>query len=121
MERKSIGIGLMGLGIIGGQVARLLTDRAEKLGETVGYPLVLRKIKVLPQDLSQPLAHELPASLFTTNDEEFFNEPDIDIVVELIGGEIPARDYVKCALSSKKHVVTANKELIAKHGAELLS
>jgi len=121
MERKSIGIGLVGLGIIGGQVARLLTDRAEKLEEMVGCPLVLRKIKVLPPDLSRPLAHELPASLFTTDDEEFFNNSDIDIVVELIGGESPAQDYVKRALSSKKHVVTANKELIAKHGAELLS
>jgi len=121
MERKSIGIGLMGLGIIGGQVARLLTDRTEKLGEMVGCPVILRKIRVLPQDLSRPLAHELPASLFTTNDEEFFNEPGVDIVVELIGGESPARDYVKHALSSGKHVVTANKELIAKHGAELRS
>jgi homoserine dehydrogenase len=120
MKKKSIGIGLLGLGVVSGQVARVLTEKKAELAEKAGCPLELKKIKVLPQDLARPLAKKIPAKLFTTKDEEFFNEPGIDIVIEAIGGEHPAYEYVKRALSSGKHVVTSNKELIAKHGIELL-
>lgn len=121
MKKKSIGIGILGLGIIAGQVARVLTEKADELAEKVGCPLVLRKIKVLPQDLSRPQAKKMPAKLFTTDDNEFFNEPGIDIVIEAIGGERPAFDYLKRAITGGKHVVTSNKEVIAKHGIELLA
>ena len=86
MKKQSIGIGLMGLGVIGGQVARILMDKAEILAEQVGCPLVLRKVKVLASDLTRPLAKEMNPQLFTTEDDEFFAEPKIDIVIELIGG-----------------------------------
>jgi homoserine dehydrogenase len=119
--KKSIGIGLLGLGVVAGQVARVLTDKADELAEMVGCPLVLRKIKVLPQDLARPQAKKMSAQLFTTDDDKFFNTPDIDILIEAIGGEKPALDYLKKALSSGKHVVTSNKEVIAKHGIELLT
>jgi homoserine dehydrogenase len=119
--KKSIGIGLLGLGVVSGQVARVLTDKADELADKVGCPLVLRKIKVLPQDLARPQAKKMSAKLFTTDDDEFFSTPDIDIVVEAIGGERPALDYHKRALTAGKHVVTSNKELIAKHGFELLT
>ncbi len=121
MKKQSIGIGLMGLGVVGGQVARVLVDKAEVLAEQVGCPLLLRKVKVLPQDLTRPQAREMDSQLFTTDADEFFAEPDIDIVVEAIGGESPALEYLKRALSGGKHVVTSNKEVIAKHGAELLA
>jgi homoserine dehydrogenase len=121
MNKKSIGIGLLGLGVVAGQVARVLTDKADELAEKVGCPLVLRKVKVLPQDLSRPQAKKMPARLFTTDDDEFFREPGIDIVVEAIGGERPAFDYLKRALAGGKHAVTSNKEVIAKHGMELLA
>ncbi len=121
MNKKDIGIGLMGLGVIAGQVARVLTDRTEELAKKVGSPLILRKIKVLPQDLSRSQAKKMPARLFTTDEDEFFREPGIDIVVEAIGGEYPAFDYIKRALEGGKHVVTSNKEVIAKHGVELLA
>jgi homoserine dehydrogenase len=121
IESRAIGVGLMGLGVVAGQVARVLVDRADELAAKVGRPLELRKIKVLPQDLSRPLAGQLPAGLFTTDDNEFFDEPGIDIVVEAIGGEMPALEYHKRALASGRHVVTSNKELIAKHGPELLA
>jgi len=121
MRKQSIGIGLMGLGVIGGQVARVLTDRAEVLAEQVGCPLVLKKVKVLSRGLTRPQAVEMGLQLFTTDADEFFAEPGIDIVVEVIGGENPALQYLKRALSGGKHVVTANKEVIAKHGAELLA
>jgi len=119
MKKQSIGIGLMGFGIVAGQVAKVLTEKADVLAEQAGCPLVLRKIKVLPVDLDREQAHQMPAELFTTDDDEFFTESEIDIVVEAIGGENPAREYLKRAISSGKHVVTSNKEVIAKHGAEL--
>ncbi|MDP2917446.1 MAG: homoserine dehydrogenase [Dehalococcoidia bacterium] len=119
MAKRIIGIGLMGLGVIAGQVARVVRDRAEALEQQVGCPLVLKKIKVLPQDLGRPLAKELDSKLLTTDAEEFFAEPGIDIVVEAIGGEKPAYEYLRRALSAGKYVVTSNKEVIAKHGAEL--
>jgi len=121
MKKKSIGIGLLGIGVVAGQVARVLTDKADELAEKVGCPLVLRKIKVLPQDLSRPQVKKMPASLFTVDDDEFFGEPGIDIVIEAIGGERPALDYLQRAISGGKHVVTSNKEVIAKHGMELLA
>ncbi len=121
MKKRSIGIGLMGLGVVGGQVAEVLTDKAGDLEGKIGCPLVLRKVKVLPQDLSRPQVQQMPSQLFTIDEEEFFREPGIDIVVEAIGGESPALDYLQRALSGGKHVVTSNKEVIAKHGKELLA
>ncbi len=121
MKKQSIGIGLMGLGVVGGGVAGVLIDKAEVLAEQVGCPLLLRKVKVLPQDLARPQAQEMGTQLFTTEADEFFATPDIDIVVEAIGGESPALEYLQTALSGGKHVVTSNKEVIAKHGVELLA
>ena len=121
MKKQSIGIGLMGLGVVGGGVARVLIDKAEILAEQVGCPLVLRKVKVLAEDLTRPQALEMDSQLFTTDADEFFAEPGIDIVVEAIGGESPALEYLERAISGGKYVVTSNKEVIAKHGAELLA
>ena len=119
MKKQSIGVGLMGLGVVGGQVARVLVNKAEVLAKQVGCPLVLRKVKVLAQDLARPQALEMGSQLFTTDADEFFADPEIDIVVEAIGGDSPALEYLKRAMSGGKHVVTSNKEVIAKYGAEL--
>ena len=120
MKKQSIGVGLIGLGVVAGGVARVLTEKAEVLSRQVGCPLVLKRIKVLEADLSRPQAKELGLKLFTTDDDEFFAQ-DIDIVVEAIGGEKPALDYLKRALKAGKHVVSSNKEVIAKHGVELFA
>jgi len=119
MDKDSIGIGLMGLGVVAGQVARVLLDKSDLLAEKVGCPLVLKKVKVLPQDMDRPLAKELDSGILTTDVDEFFNQPGIDIVVEAIGGENPALEYLQRALSDGKSIVTSNKEVIAKHGMEL--
>ena len=119
MNKKSVGVGLIGLGAVGGEVARGLVSKADVLTEQVGCPLILKRIKVLPADLERPQARDMEARLFTTDTDGFFADPEIDIVIELIGGENPAVEYIRRALSSGKHVVTANKEVIAKYGAEL--
>ena len=121
MKKQSVGVGLVGLGVVAGGVARVLIDKAPLLTEQIGCPLVLRKIKVLAQDLARPQAQEMDSQLFITDTDEFFADPEIDIVVEAIGGERPALEYLKRALSDGKYVVTSNKEVIAKHGAELLA
>lgn len=77
--------------------------------------------KAAVRDLAKPRAVELPPGVLTDRVEEVVNAPDIDIVVEVIGGEEPAGSFIRAALASGKHVVTANKELIAKAGPELLA
>jgi homoserine dehydrogenase len=119
MENRKIGLGLLGLGTIAGKVAEVIGERGAALAEQTGISLELRKVKVLPVDLTRPLAQAL-ASIVTTDEDEFWATPDLDIIIELIGGEHPALEYQEKALQSGKHVVTANKEVIAKHGAALL-
>jgi homoserine dehydrogenase len=110
--KKSIGVGLMGLGTVGGGVFKALSEKDRVVAEAVGCPVVLRKI--LEQ---RPVAVE--PRLLTTDVRDILTDPEIDIVIEVLGGEHPAVDYIKESLLSGKHVVTANKEVIAKHGAEL--
>jgi len=121
MDKKGIGIGLMGLGVIGSGVTRALISKANVLAEQVGCPLVLRKIKVIASDLHKARELGIPPDLLTTDEDEFFTQPDIDIIVEAIGGESPAFEYLQRAIASGRHVITSNKEVIAKRGAELLA
>ncbi|MCL2150214.1 MAG: homoserine dehydrogenase [Dehalococcoidia bacterium] len=120
MPRRELGLGLIGLGTIAGGVAKVIQERGQTLAEQAGIMPVLRKVKVLPADLERPQARALGRSLLTTEDDEFWATPEIDVVVELIGGEHPALEYQEQALRAGKHVVTANKEVIAKHGVALL-
>ncbi|MFO7996112.1 MAG: homoserine dehydrogenase [Dehalococcoidia bacterium] len=117
--RMDIGIGLLGLGIVGSSVAEVLVTRADNLTEQVGLPLVLRK--VLVRDINKRRPVELSPNLLTNRPQEVLSHPEVDIVVELIGNEHPGKEYIEQALTSGKHVVTANKEILAKHGYELLS
>lgn len=117
-NRKSIGIGLMGLGVVGGGVAKTLLEKNRAIAEEIGCPLTLRK--VLVRDLSKPRSVSLDSQLFTLDPQQILADPEIDTVIEVMGGEHPAWEYVRQALLSGKHVVTANKEVMAKHGSELL-
>jgi len=117
--KKGIGIGLLGLGVVGCGVAEVLATKADSLTELAGLPLVLKKVLVC--DVNKRRQIKLSADLLTGYPEEVIANPEVDIVVELIGGEHPAREYIERAIANGKHVVTANKEVIAKHGYELLS
>ncbi len=115
--KDRINIGLIGLGTIGSGVARILSQKASLITQHTGIPLVLKSAA----DLDKTRKEELPdPGIFITDAGEIINDPAIDIVIELIGGENPARDFIEQSLRNKKHVVTANKEVLAKHGPELL-
>ncbi len=114
----SVGIGLMGLGVIGSGVAKVLTGKPSILTREAGNPLVLKK--VLEIDLAKHGTLGLKPDIFTTQFADLLNDPEIKIVVELIGGEHPAFEYIREALANGKHVVTANKEVMAKHWSKLL-
>jgi len=116
---KAIKVGLIGFGTVGTGVVRLLTEQRELLARRLGFPLILKKVADLDLDRPRPVA--LPASLLTTRAEDILDDPEIDIVVELIGGTIAARNYVMRAIARGKHVVTANKALLAHHGNDLLA
>jgi homoserine dehydrogenase len=117
--KKSIGIGLMGFGVIGGSTALVIQNKKDALTKQAYSPLVLKRI--LESDNSKYGTRNIDLALFTDKLDEIINNPDIDIVIELIGGEHPAFEYISQSLQHGKHVVTANKEVMAKHGFELLN
>ena len=118
-RQVNVGIGLMGLGVIGNGVAKVLMEKPDVLAREAGGRLVLKKI--LEQDLTKHGSMGFGRDVFTTQSAELFNHPEVDIVVELIGGEHPALEYIREALTRGKHVVTANKEVMAKHWSDLLA
>jgi homoserine dehydrogenase len=117
--KKAIGIGLLGLGTVGSGVVEVLATKADSLAEQAGLPLLLRK--VLVRDVKKRRPAKVSPTLLTSRPEEVLSHPEVDVVIELIGGEEPSTKYIKQALANGKHVVTANKEVIAKHGYQLFS
>lgn len=118
-KRNYIGIGLLGLGVVGSGVARVLWKKEDLLSQQLGCPLSIRKILIRHSAKRRSLDVEPP--LLTTSFQEVLDDPAIDIIIELIGGESPALEYIQKSIKRGKHVVTANKEVIAKHGPELLA
>jgi homoserine dehydrogenase len=117
--KEGIGIGLLGLGVVGGGVAKALRGKREAIARQAGSPLEIKGI--LERDPAKGPRLNIEPELLTTEAEEIINNPEIDIVIEALGGESPAWEYIRDAISTGKHVVTANKEVMAKHGVELLS
>ncbi len=116
-ERKQVGIGLMGLGVVGSGVAHILAEKAEVYARTAGCPLVIRR--VLVRDLRKERSFRVDPAVITNDPRDILEDAGVDIVIEVMGGETPAYQYMREALSRGKFVVTANKEVMAKHGAEL--
>ena len=115
---SGINVGLMGLGVVGGGVASALLQYPSLVTSRVGRPVNLRR--VLVRDRSRARDVSVPSEILTTNAEDLLDDPEIDILVEVMGGSEPAAGYFRRALESGKHVVTANKEVMAKEGAELM-
>ena len=115
---KPIHVGLLGLGTVGGGTLTVLRRNAEEITRRAGREIRVLRAAVRNLEKARALAGDLP---LTTNPFDVVDDPDIDIVVELIGGLEPARELVMQAIANGKHVVTANKHLVAKHGNEIFA
>ena len=113
---KIVQIGLLGFGTVGSGVVRVLTDNSQLIAQRAGTAISIKKILV--RDLTKKRALSTAAEM-TTDPAAVLGDPEIDIVVELLGGEEPARTLMLEALNRGKHVVTANKDVMAKYGREL--
>jgi len=118
MSKKQIKVGILGLGTVGSGTARILQENGDSIKLKVGSDIKIAK--VLVRDLSRPRAVEIPLEALTDKVEDILENPEIDIVVEVMGGIEPARTYILKAMANGKSIVTANKELMAKHGKEIL-
>ncbi len=116
--KTQINIGLLGLGVVGSGTVRVLTENADAIARKVGAPVVVRRIAV--RDKSKAREINVEGALLTENPEEVTDDPEIDILCELIGGVQPAHDLVLRAIKTGKNIVTANKEMMAKAGHDLL-
>ena len=117
--KDTINIGILGLGVVGSGTVALLEQNQESIDQKVGGPVRNRKIAV--RDLGKRRSINVDRSLVTNNPIEVLDDPEIDVICELIGGVSPAREYVQRALQNGKHVISANKELIAKEGHLLIA
>ncbi|MBV7507091.1 homoserine dehydrogenase [Bacillus sp. sid0103] len=116
---KAISIGLLGLGTVGCGVVKIIKKNQDKLIHQVGCPVVIKK--VLVQDLHKIRSVEVDTKVLTSNADDILYDEEIDVVIEVMGGVQGTKDYLITALRQGKHVVTANKDLMALHGSELLT
>lgn len=116
MATAPLNIGFLGFGVVGTGTYRMLVDNASSIERKVGVPLNVARIGI--RDASKH--REAPTSLFTTDLQSVVDDPNIDVIIEVMGGVEPAGSLIERALANGKHVVTANKELIAKQGGALI-
>ncbi len=119
MKKDGINVGIIGFGIVGSGTAKVLLANKDILKERLGFELNLGRIADL--DITTDRGIKIPEGVLTTDVNRLFNDPEIDIVVELIGGIKPAKDFILKAIQNGKHVVTANKALLATHGTEIFN
>jgi homoserine dehydrogenase len=117
MWLNAIKIGLLGLGNVGAGVANILRENINKIRDYIGVDIQIKK--VLVRDINKARDIVLDEQMLTTNPQEILDDPEVDIVVELIGGIEPAYSYMRQAMERGKHVVTANKAVIATYCEEL--
>jgi homoserine dehydrogenase len=117
MKMSGISVGIIGFGTVGSGVARILLQKSRELEKRLGFPLVVRRIADI--DPRKKRRTGLPGKTFVADADKIINDPEIDIVVELVGGIQPARGYIMKALRKGKHVVTANKLLLATEGERI--
>ncbi len=108
-------VAILGFGVVGSGVYEIIKNNADVISKKIGEDITVKHILDIRDFENHPDKH-----LFTKDFEVILNDPEVDIVAEVIGGTKPAFDFTKRALESGKNVVTSNKELVAKHGSELL-
>lgn len=113
----TVKIGLLGCGVVGSGVVKQLMSNQDNIALKTGCRLEIKKILV--RDLTKKRPEPVPAELLTTAVSDILEDPEIQIVIELIGGIEPAKSYIIAALNKGKNIVTANKDLLAAHGKEL--
>ena len=114
--KECIKVGLLGAGTVGSGVLTVLEENTAEIEKKVGVPIHVSKILVRDMKKAKELSEKYQ---LTDKIEDIVEDPEIDIVVELIGREHPAKEYIAAALEHKKNVVTANKDVLAKYGKEL--
>ncbi|MBH5317142.1 homoserine dehydrogenase [Paenibacillus sp. GSMTC-2017] len=116
---KPVKVGLLGLGTVGTGVVRIIEGHQDDLQSQVGSPILIEK--VLVQNISKIRNVSISPELLTEDPWEVIRNPEIDVIVEVMGGIAHTKEYILEALSLGKHVVTANKDLMALHGPEILA
>ena len=119
MTQRPLNVGLIGLGTVGAQVAERMLTGGQQLSRRAGVELCLRR--VLVRDLKKRRAVDIASNLLTIEPADLLEDPAIDVLVEVAGGDEPIRSYLERAIQAGKHVITANKVVMAKHGPELLN
>src|SRR5437588_5043324 len=115
---RPLNVGLIGLGTVGSQVAERMLSWGPQLSRRAGVELCLKR--VLVRDLTKRRSIEIAADLLTTDPSAILDDTSIEVLVEVAGGDEPMRSYIERAIQAGKHVITANKVVMAKHGPELL-
>ena len=114
-----INVGLLGLGVVGSGIVKALAQKRALIAQHIGRPIHITRILV--RDLDKARSIEVSTGLLTADPTDILEDPQVHLVVEVMGGERPALDYLRQALQGGKSVVTANKEVMAKHVPELLA
>ena len=115
---RPLSVGLIGLGTVGSRVAERLLSWGPQLSRRAGVELCLKK--VLVRDVSKRRPFDIPSELLTADASDLLDDASIEVLVEVAGGDEPMRTYIERAIHAGKHVITANKVVMAKHGPELL-
>lgn len=119
MKKRSLSIGIIGFGTVGTGTVRILLNNKDLIRERTGLDITLRRIADL--DIERDRGIKVPDGVLTTRADDVIEDREIDIVVELIGGIHPAKDFILKAIKNKKHVVTANKALLATEGNDIFA
>jgi homoserine dehydrogenase len=119
MKKDKISVGIIGFGTVGTGTARILLENSEVISGRCGFTVELKRIADL--DITRDRGIKIPEGVLTTDADAIINDPEIDVVVELMGGIHPAKDFMLRAVKNKKHVVTANKALLATEGSEIFA
>lgn len=119
IQMKPVKVGLLGLGTVGTGVVRIVQGNQEDLSSQVGSPIYIERIAVKSADKARSI--EIDPAKLTTDPWAVIRDPEIDVIVEVMGGVETTREYILEALERGKHIVTANKDLMALHGTEILA